>query len=157
MVIKLSALAPNEFLAETKSVWKLDTAQYPPSLRAIVATCAASLLSGEGEEFRDIFVGDSPFGPLSPGRGFVFTSYGNRLWSAQYPCVFTPVGANLEIEYKNRGEALNEEYYYTYYKPFLDAINANSPYSVVVNDPKNTTEMTITSVADPGFYFVVAL
>jgi hypothetical protein len=156
MVIELSALPPNVFLAETTVSWDINIPRSSKSVQAYIDTCALAVVSGEGETLKGILIGDSPFGALSPGRGFIFKSYGTKYWSAQYACDFKIVGDNLSIEYKNQGQGpgLNEKYYYAYYKLFLDTITAKSPYSVTVDNPRNVTEMTVTSVADPNFYFV---
>jgi hypothetical protein len=156
IVIGLSALPPNEFLAETPTYWYLNITKSSSSVRALIDTCAANVSKGESEKLTSIIIGQSPLGIAYPGRGLVLnSSTGAIAYDAQFLYDFTPAGNNVDIKYK--GQGLNGGYYYTYYKELLDALTAKSPYSVKVDNPKKTTEMTITSVADPAFYFIVAL
>ena len=151
----------NEIVANMSTYGYLRTGS--SSVQTLISTCETNVYNG-GEELVYIIVGDSPFGASYPGRGFVFGSYspsGGRVWNSQFLFNFTPTGENLAITYV--GEGLNASYYVSYFAPLLSAIISKSPYSITASNPINPMEVsvinpaqiTLTSVADPAFYFTV--
>jgi hypothetical protein len=125
------------------------------SVMALVNTCNTNVYNGYGEELYYITVGNSYIASY-PGRGLMFGSYSptdDRVWDVQFFYTFTPTGDDLAIAYSGAG--LNASYYSTYFAPLLSGITNKSPYSITANDPVFPEEVTLTSVSDPDFYFVV--
>jgi hypothetical protein len=146
----------NEYLAETNIAWWFKT--FSPSVTTLLNVCNTNVYNEYSEQITAIIIGDSPWTPpANPGRGVVLAStYGSSTYYAQFFYDFTPpwAGDNVAITYTNQ-YGVNGQYYDYLYKPFLDAITAKSPYTVTGDDINNPTEMTITSVADPDFWFTV--
>ena len=147
--IKLSPLPPNKFFATTPDYW--DFNDWSTSVNTLISQCAANIDYAYGVQLLGIVIGESPF-PTYPGRGVVFVG---TPYNGQFLYDFTLVGDNLAITY--RGTGLNGTPFSTYYAPLVNAITNKSPYSVTFNNPDEPTLVSLTSVADPAFYFTVTL
>ena len=144
----------NVFFATMSTYGYLDDTKSSSSVNTLINQCNSLLYSTYYEQLVYIVVGDSPFGASAPGRGFVFGSYdGSQVWNVQFVFNFTVSGNNLAITYASAG--FNASYYTTQFTAFRNAITNKSPYSLTADDLDNPTEITLTSVADPDFYFVV--
>jgi hypothetical protein len=128
---------------------------YSNSVLAFINMCEANVLNEYNEELVYILFGNSPFAS-SPGQGVIFGSYNptdDKVWIAQFFYTFTPVGDELAIAYSGTGR--NGTLYLPFLAPLLNALTDKSPYIVTGNDPISPTEVTLTSAADPDFYFVI--
>jgi hypothetical protein len=146
--------APNVWLA-TMDTWGYLRA-FSPSVLALINQCATNVSNGYGEELYYIMIGNSYIAAV-PGRGFMFGSYSpidDRVWDSQFFYTFTPTGDDLAIVYSGAG--LNASYYSSFFAPLLNAITNKSPYIIIGDDLVDPDEITLTSVADPDFYFVVS-
>jgi hypothetical protein len=167
MVIELVALAPNAFLdaADTYWTWLPDTVAVSDSASAILLRCATELFYGAGDLMTDVYAGNSPFGESAPGRGFVFATLNASTaerWYGQVLCDFTPAPGSTDVMHitvhPGGGDGLNTRFYYPYFKPFLDAVEALSPYRVTVEgNPRRPSRLVATSIALPAFYFNLTL
>jgi hypothetical protein len=146
----------NEFLAETEDYYFFDS--WSTSVNTLIGQCITNLHTkyGSGEDLAFIAAGNAMYSSY-PGRGFIFISEdASGYWFAQFLCDFTSpwAGDNVAITYTNQ-YGMDAQYYLDVYTPLLNAINSKSPYTVTGDDINNPTEMTITSVADPNFWFTV--
>jgi hypothetical protein len=157
MAIKRSTLPPNVFLAETTELWIFDDLRSSNSVQTLINS-AKSALVAEGLTYDLIYCGHS-LQDANQVFGFFITqnSTGNY-YHLVYNILFVPIaGTDDKINLTFSSYGLNGNIVAALKTGFIDSIIAKSPYSVVVDNPKNTAEITVTSVADPSFYFVVTL
>jgi hypothetical protein len=155
MAIKMSVFPPNDFFAETATFWVFNYALCSSSFKTLIDN-AKTATTAAGFTCDEIYCGRSLQDTNRMFGFFVRQNNTGTYGYLVYNFLFTPIAGTddkIKLEFSSYG--INGKLIPALKTGFIDTITAKSPYSVAVNDPKNITKLTLTSVADPNFYFVV--
>lgn len=153
----MKRLAFNSVFAQTSTQWYFDISSSSDSIKTAWNNAKTALASATNPEtLRDAFIGLSPWSDYS-GTIMAFNSYDGDSWWGMYAVTFTPnTQTTDEISFTYvPGDLTNENYYKSYYSPFIDAICKSSPYVLVADDDLDPTEITFTSKTEPKVSFKV--
>jgi hypothetical protein len=144
----------NEWFASTSNCWWFD--DWSNSVNTLISQCVNNIYDQWREDLIAITLDLSPFTDV-PGRGITFVTQDSNgeYYIGQFLYTFTPAGDDLAFTYTGLG--IDGTYYQSLCQPLLNAINTKSPYSLTADNKANPTVITLTSVADPAFYFTVTL
>jgi hypothetical protein len=158
MVITPRPLPANEVFVGISELKTVDVARSSSSMQTLVSSAISAIESaaGYGLRYERLYCGRD-------GGEQMFAFYVSQASSGGYfylvfNFLFTSVaGTDDAVQFQFRSLNGNAALIPALKTGFIDVITAKSPYRVTVENPRRPTAVTLTSIADPGFYFVLPL
>lgn len=157
-MIKLVFPELNEIFINTRTQWFIG--QMSASVSSAFQTAAAGVRAGEGETLQGGYIGYSHTASNdSEGTAIALASHdGATQWWAIYRVDFSAVaGTTDRVDFSFSHNALNGDYYGSYFRPLVDLIVSRAPYHLQADNKKQPSVFTLTSEADPNFWFEAEL